>query len=509
MSASREKKQRQGATGLSQREIQAQKAAAQKRRNMIIYSVIGAVCVVLVVALLVWNSNFFQRRTTAATVGDTQYDVADLSYYYYNAYLSEYMMAQYGYSAFDPDTPADEQTYDEESGQTYYDYFMESALETLKTTTAAYDAALADGYTSDDVKDEVDEAIQSAKDSASTSGYVNFKQYLLAQYGEYMTESSYRTVITRQAIANRYISDYQESLEFSDEEIQAYYDENKDSLDTFTYSYLVFNPAEVDNEDESMTDEEVEAAEEASFADAKDKADAAAQALESGSSVEDVAEEYEVESYSADASSVGSSLSSIYKEWLQSADRQAGDVTVIENAETNCYVVVFHDRYLDETPTVDTRRLLVAAEMDEDADEPTQEQMDAAKAKAEELLAQWESGDKTAESFGALADENTDENTSAEGGLFEAVYQGRFASASPEYDTWLFEEGRQEGDTAVVESEQSGSYGYFVVYYQGQNDPVWWSSCETALLSEAMTTWQEELVEGYAAALASGADYLR
>ena len=72
MSASREKKQRQG-DGLSEKQRREAEEAQKARSKKILYTVIGIVCAVLVIALLVWNSNFFQRRTVAATVGDKQY----------------------------------------------------------------------------------------------------------------------------------------------------------------------------------------------------------------------------------------------------------------------------------------------------------------------------------------------------------------------------------------------------------------------------------------------------
>ena len=74
-------------------------------------------------------------------------------------------------------------------------------------------------------------------------------------------------------------------------------------------------------------------------------------------------------------------------------------------------------------PTADIRHILVKAELTqeddpatEDVDEstiPTDEAMEAAKAKAEDILSQWEAGDKTAESFGALAEEYSDDTGSA------------------------------------------------------------------------------------------------
>ena len=82
MSASREKKQRQ-ASGPSQKDTQTQQQAQAYRRKATRYTIIGVVVAVLVAALLIYNSGVFQRGKTAAVVGDTNYTVNDVSYYYY------------------------------------------------------------------------------------------------------------------------------------------------------------------------------------------------------------------------------------------------------------------------------------------------------------------------------------------------------------------------------------------------------------------------------------------
>ena len=61
MSASREKKQRQGA-GPSEKATQANQERAAYKRKARIYTIIGVVVVVLVAALLIWNSGLFQSR---------------------------------------------------------------------------------------------------------------------------------------------------------------------------------------------------------------------------------------------------------------------------------------------------------------------------------------------------------------------------------------------------------------------------------------------------------------
>ena len=83
MSAAREKKQRQG-SGPSDKAAQANQKQAAYKRKVRTYTSIGVVVAVLVAALLIWNSGFFQSRALAATVGDNELSAAELSYYYYD-----------------------------------------------------------------------------------------------------------------------------------------------------------------------------------------------------------------------------------------------------------------------------------------------------------------------------------------------------------------------------------------------------------------------------------------
>ena len=78
MSASREKKQRQNA-GPDQKAVKIQQEQAARKRKTILYSVIAGVVVVAVAALLIWNSGFFQARSTAAILGGEKLSLAELS----------------------------------------------------------------------------------------------------------------------------------------------------------------------------------------------------------------------------------------------------------------------------------------------------------------------------------------------------------------------------------------------------------------------------------------------
>ena len=112
MSASREKKQRQDIPEhkLTQKQRKEQEEAQARRRKTIIYTIVGVILAILVAALLIWHSGFFQSRTTAMTVGDRNYTPTDVAYYYHQALNTEYMYGQMlGSSNFDPSVDPKEQ----------------------------------------------------------------------------------------------------------------------------------------------------------------------------------------------------------------------------------------------------------------------------------------------------------------------------------------------------------------------------------------------------------------
>ena len=528
MSASREKKTRQsdpnkGLTQTQRKELQEQKAA---KRKAVLYTVIGVIVAVLVVILLVWHSGIFQRREAAVSVGGRDYSVTDVMYYYGSALSQESLYSQYGMSSFDTSVDPAEQYRDEAQTQTYHDYFLDQAVTALTSQTALLNAADEAGYTmTEEDQAAVDEAIESMRQTAEQYGR-NLAGYLKARFGRYMTPSAYRACLERAQLAYGYSNSVYNGLTYTDEEIQAYYDENADSMDTYEYYYAM-----IDGTAETTTDadgNEVEPTEEESAAameEAKAQADAFAAALNEaddkaaafGDLLGDYVGQDSVDTYSPLRTTVGSGLSASYAEWMRDASRAAGDVTVVESSSGNgYYVVLFLDRYRDETPTVDIRHILVRAELTQEDDEstedvdesqiPTQEALDAAKAEAEDLLAQWEAGDKTAESFGELANEYSDDTGSnTNGGLYEQVYEGQMFEA---FNDWIFDEARQEGDTTVLENPQDGQQGWHVIYFQSWDDPVWKNTADSSLRGTDYNAWLTEIQDGLEATEGSGINYV-
>ena len=109
---------------------------------------------------------------------------------------------------------------------------------------------------------------------------------------------------------------------------------------------------------------------------------------------------------------------------------------------------------------------------------------------AQAILDEWLAGDKTEESFGALATEKTeDPGSQATGGLYQQVYEGQMV---PAFNDWCFDEARAYGDYGLVKT----NYGYHVMFFVG-SEPQWISYAESDWMNEQSTKLLETIVAKY------------
>ena len=132
----------------------------------------------------------------------------------------------------------------------------------------------------------------------------------------------------------------------------------------------------------------------------------------------------------------------------------------------------------------DVRLVATTWEWAEDID---QARAEASKKRAEEILAEFNAGDKTAESFGELAKENTSDSNGDEGGLYENIMPGQMVT---EFNDWCFDESRQPGDTGIVET----SYGVHVMYFDGFGNSYRDTLVENALRTADYNAWHDGVV---------------
>ena len=496
MSASRERKQRiAGNEELTAKELKAAREAAQAKRKTIIYTIVGVVCVILVAALLIWDSGFLQRRAVAYTVDGTEYTVPEYTYFYMDAYNQ---FSSYGLITSDTDL---DEIYDEETGQTWNDYFNSYAEQSLDRLTVLYNGALeADMSLTDEDRAALKENLVDYETAAAQYGYT-LSAFLKANFGRYITEDIFLDILERQQLANMFYSDKQDSLTYGQDELESYYDENSGTLDTF-----VQNTCFISSSTSYFNTEDADEAKEQ----AKALADKMAEGLKEGGDFQTLAEEatqgQDNPSIYTGLTVPGDQLSSLYGTWLQDTARKAGDVTVVESSSGNGYFVVqFVDRYLLTSDTVNLRHILIRAETDEGADAPSAEQMSAAKAEVEELLAAWKSGEATEESFAALAKEGSDDSGSNTNGGFYNAYQGQMIA---NFDSWIFDSSRKSGDVGIVENDNTGSQGYHLIYYIGTDRPYWEQQAISSLQEQDMASWMDELTADLAVSSGSGMKYV-
>ena len=109
---------------------------------------------------------------------------------------------------------------------------------------------------------------------------------------------------------------------------------------------------------------------------------------------------------------------------------------------------------------------------------------------AQAILETWLAGDKTEDSFAALATEKTEDPGSQQsGGLYEQVYEGQMVT---EFNDWCFDEARAYGDYGLVKT----TYGYHVMFFVG-SEPQWISYAESDWMNEQSNKLLEDIVAQY------------
>jgi len=516
MSASSKKKLRkeQEAAKMTEKQLAAQKEA--KKNSLYTTAFVVVMVAILVVAVFVGvrqtitTTGIREKNTVALTVGEHEINSVEMNYFYMDAVNNFY--SNYGsYAAMfglDLTKPLNEQFVDEEAGLTWADDFMTSAKENAASIYAMADAAEAAGFTLPEAdKEALDNSMESLDLYATMYGFADADAYLKAMYGNGASKKTYAAYCEKQSLASAYYANYAESLTYEEADLRAAEAENFNAFSSYSYNsyylaasrFLTGGTTDADG-NTTYSDEEnaaaAAAAEEAAKAlttsDIKSVADldAAIAALEINKDTEAAS--------SASTDVQYANISSVYRDWL-TGSRKAGDVAYFANmsGETvNGYYVVLFQGVNDNTMALkNVRHILVTpthehAEGEEHTDGETYsaEEMAAAKAAAEEILASWKAGEATEESFAALANEKSADGDGTTGGLYENVYPGQMVV---NFNDWCFDSARKAGDTGIVES----TYGYHVMYFVGDSDLTYRDyQIENQLKSADMETWYNETV---------------
>ena len=507
MSASREKNKRKEQAAVPETANEAKKGMSKGLKTTLI-----AVCTVLVVCIVVFfymlTSGFFASHTTAATVSGHNLSPAMVNYFYKNAYST--MQEQYGdFMSYilDTNSPLDEQTYDADTGETWADFFTQQGLTTAAEVYAIADEAKANGYTLSEEEQAAIESQLTSLDLYAAYSNMNRNSYIAAVYGTGCSEKSFREYLEVTTLASSYAQSINNGFTYTDAEIAAEYEANPNSYDAVTYRQFLVSDSlfqtSTDSSDESTADSSDE-----STADSSDTTEelseeeltalkeemASTMAADTAhdeqafinaayENAQDSAKEsYADESYTLKEDQLYSSLSSDVADWLFDASRTEGDTTYIANDSGVYYVLYYISRSTNDYLLPNVRHILISV-----SDTSDETAMEEACAKADEILAEFNAGDKTAESFGELAKENTGDSNGDEGGLYENIMPGQMVT---EFNDWCFDESRQPGDTGIVET----SYGVHVMYFDGFGNSYRDTLVENALRTADYNAWHDGVV---------------
>ena len=503
MSASTEKKLRRAEreAGIDKKAAAAKAEAEKRAKNNRRWSLVAAGIAVLVIIALVLGTGL-PYKMTAYTVGNEKFSAAEVNQHYgsqYNSFINSYgsYASLFGLNTSNGPVGLDEQPCYMVEGS-WRDYFLDAAKNAMIQTVALYDYAEANGIelTEEEIA-EVDSYFVGLEDYVASYGYTTVDQFFSANYGAGVDEKLVRQGYIDSALCGKVIDLVSETYDYSAAELEEKYQSYEGAQDVFSYLYyfVAAETVETVGEDGETT---TEATEETQAA-AKAKAEEIAKAFETAKG-EDIEAKFNsaIASVVADASctkqnSAGSSLFAAI-DWMMDEGRVEGDIVVEENTgASGCYVVVFVNRNDNHYNLVNVRHILIQAPVDENG-EYSDEAKAAAKADAEAILAEFLAGDKSEESFAALAEIYTEDSASAtNGGLYENVTMGQMVE---EFDAFCFDK-HQKGDTAIVYGESSAYAGYHVMYYVGEGQQYSDYLAMSDLLAADVSEWLQSLMDQY------------
>ncbi len=410
-----------------------------KRFKIVSIVILAAVAVSIVFSI---GTSFYNRYTvlnqTYFQVGD--HDITRLEYnYYFNNVYSNYLSMYGSYVSMmglDTTVDLDEQTYPGNENMTWKDYFDQSAVEQIQQIKAMADEARENGFEYDSSEDMASYETEIAAQAESAS--VSESEYYTLMYGDYATPSRIETFVEENLLASAYYNHLVEENQPADDEITAYYEENKNSYDTVTYRSFYF---EVDTSAGEETGSEESTAAETTTA----------------------AEETTVEETTLDTAE-------------ETAEETTAEETTAAEEETETEAASE-----EETGMTDEE---IAAAMDE------------LKVQADEMAARLEAGEDFEDLCVEYASEDQKENYGGEedGSLTE---EGSYFGAPSVAADWLFDESRQEGDITVLESESLNRY-YVVQFISRQNDEETTNeSIGNLLASQVVSEYVTEIAQEY------------
>lgn len=483
-------------------ENKARKAAknrsAKKKMSPVNLLMVVSVIVIFAIALglvgvnALMSSGITERHTTVmSTVNDSV--TTSMLTYYFNA---SYRNTANSYASLGLDTTKSLKEQQFPYGSTsWYDFFLNNTVNEVASYLIMASGAKEEGIElTQEELDEVEAVIDSFKEAAKIYGY-SASKYIKLNFGSAVSVGDMRKGLLLAELASKYQEVKTEEYKgtFGSDDYDKQYKDNKNNYDYVDYYSYTFTAEK--GSDGNMTTE-TKAAAKALAEELKAAADAEAfkeyvETYLTNKARDELKEGEELDKTEivdtvnslltthAAYSTLNSASADIAKWAYESAE--AGDVKENYNDTNGTYTVYMLDKtpYRDEYITRNGAVIFISNANNTDAE--------GASAKADEIIAEWNGGDKTQESFIELAEKYTE---SGHAHLEENIKKG------PAYSDWLYSPERVIGDVDKVVSESDK--GVYIVYYAGESGlQSWQADAQSDLASAAFNDRYTELYNKY------------
>lgn len=499
---------------------------AKKVANKVISIVL---CAVIVLGVVAFSLNYYgalQRVIKIGGVGsDQSVSIAEYEYYYMRAYNQVRYQAQYYQyyyqtsNGYDLSLTPEEQTQTTKDADgneiTWAEKLHEDTLEIIQLHKAYYNEALKMGlkltkadeaFIDKQIEDLRDEAKSAGSNSSSSNSEnkvtYSLNAYLRKVYGGSINERFLRKQLKIQVLAQKYLTERTNEIakDYDQKDIDAEYKKDTTAYDFVTFRAYTFKTTELTKED-NETDDALKARQAKANAEVKKNANDFYNAVTNDATFTAKAKElnkdtadYNVDKetkYSMLKSTAQSTFSEDAAKWLFDSSTKVGSKKLFSDEENGKYIVVLALSKPHQEQTVTARHILFQTKDQSSGNDLSEEEIAKKKTQAEDVLKKFNEGDKTEDSFAALANEyNEDTGSSSNGGLYEHIYPGQMVT---EFNDWVFDANRKAGDVELVETD----YGYHIIYFVAKDGKDYYDSAiRSSKANKDIETETKALQEG-------------
>ena len=482
---------------------------ARNTAKKVVNKVISIVlCAVIVLGVVAFSLNYYgalQRVIKIGGVGsDQSVSIAEYEYYYMRAYNQVRYQAQYYQyyyqtsNGYDLSLTPEEQTQTTKDADgneiTWVEKLHEDTLEIIQLHKAYYNEALKMGlkltkadeaFIDKQIEDLRDEAKSAGSNSSSSNSEnkvtYSLNAYLRKVYGGSINERFLRKQLKIQVLAQKYLTERTNEIakDYDQKDIDAEYKKDTTAYDFATFRAYTFKTTELTKEDKE-TDDALKARQAKANAEVKKNANDFYNAVTNDATFTAKAKElnkdtadYNVDKetkYSMLKSTAQSTFSEDAAKWLFDSSTKVGSKKLFSDEENGKYIVVLALSKPHQEQTVTARHILFQTKDQNSGNDLSEEEIAKKKTQAEDVLKKFNEGDKTEDSFAALANEyNEDTGSSSNGGLYEHIYPGQMVT---EFNDWVFDANRKAGDVELVETD----YGYHIIYFVAKDGKDYYDS---------------------------------